>query len=215
MRESTGNSRASPVRPSTQSHRHSPDEARREILDSAVRFLWEHPFRDLTVGELMDGTTLSRPAFYRYFTDLHHLIESLLGEVEAVMHKTADPWIGGEGEPVSALRESLGGVVRVCVDHGPVIRAIAEAAPLDWRLESAWAAFMGRWDAAVAARIEKQQETGLVRPFDARRIANALNRLDASVLIAEFGRQPQGDPEAVLDALHRIWVGTLYGSDVG
>jgi len=186
-------------------------DARREITASAVRFLWEHPFRDLTVGELMSGTQLSRPAFYQYFTDLHHLIESLLGELETVMHATANPWISGSGEPVAALRESLGGIVQVCVEHGPVFRAIAEAAPLDGRLERAWSEFTQRWDDAVEARIEAQQAAGLVPPFDARRIASALNQLDQAVLIAEFGRRPQGDPEAVLNTLHRIWVGTLYG----
>jgi len=96
-----------PVRPGTRSHRHSPPEARREIVRSAISFLWEHPFRDLRIGELMAGTTLSRPAFYQYFTDLHHLIEALLDEVETVMHETANPWIGRDSEPVSALREWL------------------------------------------------------------------------------------------------------------
>ena len=57
-------------------------------MDSAVRFLWEHNFRDLTIGELMADTPLSRPAFYQYFKDLHERIESLLSEVEAVMHRT-------------------------------------------------------------------------------------------------------------------------------
>ena len=110
--------RVSPKR-RKRSRRHSPEEARREIMDSAVRFLWEHNFRDLTVGELMGDTPLSRPAFYQYFTDMHELVESLLSEVGAVMHQTANPWINGEGEPIAALRKSLKGVVQTCVDHGP------------------------------------------------------------------------------------------------
>ena len=112
-------------------------------MDSAVRFLWEHNFRDLTIGELMADTSLSRPAFYQYFKDLHELIESLLSEVEAVMHQTAHPWINGEGEPIAALLESQKGVVQTCVDHGPIFRAVAEAAPLDERLERTWSAFIG------------------------------------------------------------------------
>ncbi len=100
-----------------------------------VRFLWERPFRDLTVAELMAGTTLSRPAFYQYFDDLHDLIVQLLHEVEVVMHGTANPWISGEGEPVAALREALAGVIQTCVDHGPILRAVSDAAPLDERLE--------------------------------------------------------------------------------
>jgi AcrR family transcriptional regulator len=179
-------------------------------MDSATRFLWKRPFRDLTVAELMAGTPLSRPAFYQYFADLHELIEALLRDVEIVMHQTANPWITGEGEPIAALRESLGGVVQTCVEHGPILRAVVEAAPLDKRLERAWAAFVGRWDDAVEARIKAQQRAGLIPRMDARRVAHALNALDAAVLIAEFGRRPQGDPRAALNTLHRIWVGALY-----
>jgi hypothetical protein len=88
---------------------------------------------------------------------------------------------------------------------------VYEAAPFDERLEAAWSAFMRRWDDAVTVRIEAQQQSGLIPPLNARRTANALNAMDAAVLIAEFGRHPQGDPEAVLDTLHAIWVGALYG----
>lgn len=194
------------------SRRHSPEEARREILDSAVRFLWDHSFRDLSIGELMSDTPLSRPAFYQYFRDLHELVESLLSEVGAVMHQTANPWINGEGEPIAALRKSLKGVVQTCVDHGPIFRAVSEAAPLDERLEQTWSAFMGRWDDQVEARIKVQQQEGLISTsLNARRIANALNSLDATLLIAQFGHRPQGNPKAVLDTLHHVWVATLYG----
>lgn len=198
--------------PALRAPRHTPDQARQEIVESAIRFLWRRAFRDLTVMELMAGTTLSRPAFYQYYTDLHDLMESLLREVEVVMHRTANPWIVGEGEPIAALRTSLRGVVETTRDHGPILRAVFEAATHDARLEAAWSAFMRRWDDAISARIVAQQETGLIRPLDARRVANALNALDAAVVIAEFGRHPQGDVEAVLETLHAIWVGALYGA---
>ena len=193
------------------SHRHTPKEARREILDSATRFLRKGHFRDLTVGEVMAGTTLSRPAVYQYFTDLQDLIVSLLRDVEVVMHQTASPWISGEGDPIAALRESNRGVVKTCVKHGHILRAIVEAAPLDERLEQAWASFMERWDDAVEARIVAQQQHGLIPPGDARRIANALNSLDVNLVVAAFGRRPHDDPSDVLETMHRVWSSTLYG----
>ena len=111
MSASTGKSRTAQPKEPQRSRRHQPEEARRKIKDSARRFLWKRPFRDLSIAELMAGTPLSRPAFYQYFADLHELIESLLRDVEIVMHQTANPWISGEGEPIAALRKSLGGVV--------------------------------------------------------------------------------------------------------
>ena len=165
----------------------------------------------MTVGEVMRRTTLSRPAFYQYFTDLQDLMVSLLGEIEAVMHETASPWIDGEGDPIAALRESNLGVVQTCLKHGHIIRAIVEAAPLDERLEQAWTSFMERWDDAVEARILAQQQEGLIPPCDARRIANALNLLDVNLVVAAFGRHPQDDPSDVLETMHFVWSSTLYG----
>jgi AcrR family transcriptional regulator len=193
------------------SHRHAPDEARREILDSAARFLRKRDFRDLTVAKVMAGTTLSRPAFYQYFKDVHDLIVSLLHDIEAVMHETASPWINGEGEPLAALRKSNWGIVETCIEHGPIIRAIVEAAPLDERLEQAWTSFMERWDDAAEARIVAHQRDGLIPPLDSRRIAKALNSLDVNLVVAAFGRHPQDDPEEVLETMHRVWSSTLYG----
>ena len=204
-------SQAARSRSGKRSRRHAPEEARREILDSAARFLRKRHFREMTVGEVMAGTTLSRPAFYQYFTDVHDLILSLLRDIEAVMHQTASPWINGEGEPIAALRESNRGVVETCVKHGPVIRAIVEAAPLDERLEQAWTSFMQRWDDVAEARIVAQQRDGLIPPLDARRIAKALNSLDVNLVVAAFGRHPQDTPEEVLETMHRVWSSALYG----
>jgi len=211
MSVSASKSRAARSKGRKRSRRHAPEEARREILDSAARFLRKHDFRDLTVGEVMARTTLSRPAFYQYFTDVHDLIVSLLRDIEEIMHQTASPWISGEGKPIAALRESNRGVVETCAEHGPIIRAIVEAAPLDERLEQAWSSFMQRWDDAVEARIVAQQRDGLIPPLDARRIANALNSLDVNLVVAAFGRHPQSDPHDVLETMHRVWSNTLYG----
>lgn len=159
----------------------------------------------------MEGTELSRTAFYQYFRDLHGLLESLLDGVVARLGALANPWTAGEGDPETALREALWGVVRVGVESGAVLRAVTDAAPHDVRLEQAWRSFMGHWDDVVSARIEAQQAEGRIPPFDARGMAKALNALDAATVIQEFGREPHADPEAVLETLYRIWVGALYG----
>jgi AcrR family transcriptional regulator len=197
------------------SRRHSPEEAGRVIKDSAVRLLWKRPFRDLTVPDVMAGTPLSRPAFYQYFANLHELVESLLRDFESTVQETTNPWISGEGEPIAALRKSLGGLIQVCVEQGPILRAVTEAAPFDKRLERDWAAYHRRQDEAVEARIKAQQREGLIPRLDALRVAHALNALNAALLSREFGALPQADPRAVLNTLHRIWVGTLYAQPPG
>ena len=48
--------------------------AEAEIVAAAEALLRERPFRELTVDEVMRRTDLSRPSFYVYFRDRHHLI---------------------------------------------------------------------------------------------------------------------------------------------
>ena len=54
------------------------ERTRAAILNSALDFIWSHPFRDLTVSPLMPSTGVGRSAFYSYFRDLHELMEALL-----------------------------------------------------------------------------------------------------------------------------------------
>lgn len=187
------------------------EQTRQAILDGALKFLWTQPFRELTVGELMALTGTSRPAFYQYFTDLHDLMENLLHEMEDEIFGVAEPWFQGDGNPIPLLENSLSGLVKVCYQRGPILRGVADAAPMDARLERAWSAFVESFDDAVSDRIEQHQAAGLIKPFDARPVAMALNRMDAYLVIEHFGRRPRGNPKSVQEAITRIWISTLYG----
>ena len=163
----------------------------------------------------MSGSGTSRSAFYRYFEDLHDLMEALLRAIEEDIFDIAAPWLEGEGDPIPLLEETMDGLVRVCYQQGPILRAVSDAAPMDERLESAWSGFLKDFDDAVTHRIEQHQKAGLIKPFDARPVAIALNRMDAYLLIHHFGRRPRGNRESVQDAILRVWTSTLYGDKVG
>lgn len=187
------------------------ERTRRAILDGALKFLWTHPFRDLTVAELMALTGTSRSAFYQYFQDLHDLMETLLRGLEEDIFRVAAPWFKDEGEPTLLLQETIEGLVRVCYQQGPVLRAVSDAAPMDARLEKAWKGFLCDFDDAVTAQIEKQQQAGGIKPFDARAVAIALNRMNAALMINHFGQRPRGNQVSVCTTVTRIWITTLYG----
>lgn len=193
--------------------RRSRAEARQEILDRAVEFLWEHPFRDISVARLMTHTSIGRSAFYVYFRDIHQLAEILLGQVREAIEQAIKPWLAGTGEPVPALVTSLQGLVTVCVEHGPIIRAVAEATSTSAELEGLWSEFLGGFDRAVETRVRAEQRAGRIGAMDARAMARALNRLDAAHLIDSFGRHPQPDPDQVAQTLTTIWISTLYGPE--
>ena len=189
------------------------ERTRAAILNSALEFLWTHPFRDMTVQSLMIPTGAGRSAFYQYFKDLHELMEILLDTLRDELVAVTGPWFEGVGDPIALLSASLDGLVEVCYHRGPILRAIDDATATDKRLEQAWAQFFGEFNDAVSARIEADQGQDLIPDFAARPVAIALNHLDAYTLIEAFGRRPRSKREPVREALGRIWISTLYGSE--
>jgi AcrR family transcriptional regulator len=189
------------------------ERTRAEILDAAFDFIWSRPFREMTVNSLMASTTVSRSAFYQYFRDLHELMETLLTTLEDEILQGAAPWFFGVGDPVALLDDSLNKLVAACYRRGPFIKAVADAAPTDRRLEEAWNNFLERFDDSVSARISVDQELGLIANFESRPLASALNRLDAYTFVHAFGQRPRNNPEPVLQAIRRLWISTLYGPE--
>jgi len=187
------------------------DRTQQSILDAALKHLWTHPYRNLTVNELMSIAGSSRSAFYRYYEDLPAMMEHLLNQLEEKILAVTNAWFIEDGDPVPLLQESLGNMVRVCYQYGPILRAVIDAAPMNERLEKAWTRFTKDFDDAVTNRIQHQQTTGLIKPFDARSIAMALNRMNAELVRHHFGRRPRSNQKSVRDAILRVWVATLYG----
>ena len=189
------------------------ERTRAAILNSALDFIWLHPFRDMTVNSLMASTGAGRSAFYKYFKDLHDLMETILVMLQDEIFNAAEPWVAGTGDPVALVDEALYGLVQIAYERGPIYRAFTDAAATDSHSEKTWVQFLNGFDDAATARIEADQEQGLIRSFEALPVAIALNRLDAYTLIEAFGQHPRREPEPVREALSQIWVSTLYGSE--
>ncbi|MGR3635114.1 MAG: TetR/AcrR family transcriptional regulator [Shimia sp.] len=135
------------------------------ILSAAELFLQTHQFRDLTVGQLMANAGYSRAAFYQYFNDLHDLMETLLDGVKGGIIEGAQPWLSEERGSAYGLQRSLTALVDVGFKHGFILKAVADAASSDDRLDQVWETFLGSFDEIVAARIAKDQAKGLTPDF--------------------------------------------------
>jgi len=206
---------SSPLRASPQSTLKigKSERTRAAILNAALEFVWSHPFRDMTVNSVMASTGVGRSAFYQYFSDLHEVMETLLTMLQEEIFTAVQPWLAGVGDPTALMQETLAGLVDVSYQRGPFLRAITDAASTDSRLEKAWVQFLAGFDDAASARIEADQKQGLIPDFEARPVAFALNRLNAYTLLHAFGQHPRKQPEPVREALARIWISTLYGSE--
>jgi AcrR family transcriptional regulator len=184
----------------------------REILDAAEQLLRELPFREVTVERIMARTGLKRPAFYVHFRDRHDLVLRLVQEIGGEVLASADSWLGGGDEPDRDILVALRGSVHVYASHGPMLRALADAAASDARVEDAYRGLVRSIVDAVASRIRAEQDEGRIAAvLDAEETARALVWLNERYLYETLGRPPGEEEATIVGVLHRIWLSTLYG----
>ncbi len=198
--------------PQGRRRRRSPEAAEREIVAAAEALLRGQPFRELTVDEVMRRTGLSRPSFYVYFRDRNHLILRVVEHLGSELRAMADRWYQGEGDGPTLVRAACEGVAAVYAEHGPVLRALADAAVHDPEVEAAYGSLIESFVDVTADHIGREIAAGRIVPLDARETAKALVWMNERYLTLSMGREPQADREAVARTLHTIWSRALYGT---
>jgi AcrR family transcriptional regulator len=186
--------------------------AEHEIIAAAESFLRERPFRELTVDEVMRRTDLSRPSFYVYFRDRHHLVLRVVEHLGAELFTMSDRWFRGEGGGVALMRAAAEGVVAVYAEHGPVLRALADAAVQDRDVELAYGHLVQSFVDATARHIEAEMAAGRILPLDAAETAKALVWMVERYLNLSLGREPTTPPAQVADTVSTILGRALYGT---
>ncbi len=158
------------------------DVARERILEAARTLLQQGPFAELSVRAVMAEAGLTRTIFYRYFDDLPSLAADLLPDADDPLVDQVER-LEADGPDV-VVRHMIDGLVATYAAHGPLLRAIDDAA---------------RHDREVA----DQLETALVGP----------RRLLAR-LVAGAGHPPPDPDEfaRLLMATHRAYLLDQFGS---
>jgi len=199
------------VKETTRRRRRSPQEAKQEIITAAESLLHERPFCELTVDELMRRTGLSRPSFYVYFNDRHHLVLSVVQHLEAELRDVSDAWYRSAEQGAKLVESAVRGVVGVYERHGPVLRALAGAAADDPGVEEVYDGLVQRFVDATAEHIERELEAGTITGLEARLTATALIHMNERYLAVSLGKRPYADPEDVIRTVTAVWTRTLYG----
>src|SRR5215218_10290555 len=181
--------------------RRTPEVAEREIIAAAEALLRERPFRELTVDEVMRRTDLSRPSFYVYFRDRHHLVLRVVEHLGAELFAMSDRWLRGNGNGPELAREALDGIVEVYAAHGPVMRALADAAADDPGVEQAYDEIVQGFVDATARHIDEEIAAGRILPLDPCETARALVWMMERYLNLSFGHEPPSDSRAVANTL--------------
>jgi TetR/AcrR family transcriptional regulator, ethionamide resistance regulator len=186
--------------------------AEREIVEAAAALLRERPFRELTVDEVMRRTDLSRPSFYVYFQDRHHLVLKVVERLGGELFAMSERWYKGSGDGPALVRDAVSGLVGVYARHGPVMRALADAATTDREVERAYGAIVQRFIDATARHIEEEIEAGRILPLDPGETAKALVWMIERYLNLSLGSAPETAEKVVADTLTTIVSRVLYGT---
>ena len=183
------------------------EEARQQIRDAAVGFLREHPFRDMSVDAVMAQTELARSAFYRHFDDVTELIEQLQAEVGSELYALAKKWnVSPPEEFAAAAHQGLTDIAHFFQEHGPLVRAVSDAATTDEQVEASYDRMVAGYDKLIASGLDAMIAAGRLEPCDTRALARALNLASLTYLLDCFGRAPTTDPETVVTTLEIIWL---------
>jgi AcrR family transcriptional regulator len=163
------------------------------------------------VDEVMARTTLSRPSFYVYFRDRHHLAVRLVEGIGEALFAMSNLWLkGDDGDPREDIRESLRGVVDVWAEHGLVLHAIADASGHDPEVERVYHGLIEQFVVATTERIKRDVAAGRTPPVDPGPTASALVWMTERYMLMTLGRLPQERVETALETLATIWTRTLY-----
>ena len=190
--------------------RRSPEEAEEEILAAARGLLAERPASEVTVGAIMEATTLSRKSFYVYFENrydlLRRLVEPLAAERDAIIAPLLEPGV----DMATGAREALVRLAELYATHGALLRALAEASSADEEARRAWRGFMDPVIDAHSAKIADEIERGRIRGLDPEPAARALIGMNLQYFFDELVYAPEPDVEAAAETLLVLWQRALY-----
>jgi AcrR family transcriptional regulator len=174
-------------------------EARQRILEAARRLLRERPFGSLNVRDLMNEAGLARTIFYRHFDALADLAPELLPD-------SGDPLadqVARLDDVDAAVRAIVDGQIALYAEHGPLLRAVDDAANHD-------PDFAAQLDTALVgprrllARMLAEAATPPPDPAESARLLMAAHR---EYLLDTFGygEAPRGAKEKARAALMALW----------
>src|SRR4051794_19578588 len=200
-----------PTRTKTQI-RSSREESRGRIIAAATELMRSTSYGALTVDDVMRSAGFGRTIFYRHFDDLADLLMragreafGALLDAERTLSEAA-----GRGDDADVVRAAIEPAVAVYERHGPLMRAIAEAAAAgDEQIAAGRAAWRERFNELVADVLRAAPALAGVSDDSLAETARALNAMNENYLLDAFGREPRVPADTAVGTLTAIWAAVM------
>ena len=190
----------------------SRQESRARIVAAATDLVRRRSYAELSVDEVMERAGIGRTLFYRHFDDLGDLLMKAAREAIQELYEAqvalAETRVADDPQVV---REAIKPAVLAYEKHGPVLRAISEAAAGDDEIAERYAAMRQQFDELVAETLIHMGAPANGSRTSVSETAHALNLLNESYLLDAFGRERRVSRRTAVDTLTRIWAAVLNG----
>lgn len=191
------------------------DRRRRAILEAVEGLLRERSIGELSVEEVARAAGLSRSAFYFYFESKYAALGAALGGVWEEMTLGAAPFFEGSPDPPGTyVRRALRDVGAAWSKHEHLLVAMVEASAADEGARDLWDAWIGRFVALVAERIEAERAAGRAPagPPGAHALAEVLLAMNERAYYNHTRRHsPAEEAERMVEALAAVWLAAIWG----
>jgi AcrR family transcriptional regulator len=191
--------------------RQTRQESRERIVAAATELVRSRSYIELNVELVMAHAGLGRTIFYRHFDDLADLL--VRAGREAIDELYAAQRALGEARPdqdPDAVRHAMEIAAGVYERHGPLLRAVAEAASGDRQLANDYEAMRRRFDDFVARSLADMRHLADMPRSELAETARALNLLNENYLLDAFGREPRVSAATAARTLTEIWEAVIH-----
>jgi AcrR family transcriptional regulator len=191
--------------------RETREQARARIVEAAEDLLRQSPYGELTVDDVMREAGRGRTIFYRHFDDLADLlVRAGRDAIGAMLDAQRALSAARSGDDIAVVRAAIEPAVAVYARHGPLLRAIAEAASSEERIAAGQERMRRQFDALVAAALGAMPRVAAHPPADIAETARALNLMNEGYLREAFGREPRVSAETAIQTLSEIWFAVIH-----
>lgn len=191
--------------------RQTREASRARIVAVVTELVRRRSYAELSVDEVMREAGFGRTIFYRHFDDLADLLLRAGREAIEELYEAQLALAGARaGDNPDVVREAIEPAVEVYRRHGPLLRAIAEAAADDEQIAAGQREMRGRFDELVASALRDLAGAGDAPRVDVAETAHALNLLNESYLLDAFGREPRVSAQTAVRTLTEIWAAVVH-----
>jgi AcrR family transcriptional regulator len=187
--------------------RRTRQQVRARIVAAANGLIRSRSYADLSVDEVMRAAGIGRTIFYRHFDDLGDLLIRVSQEAIEALYEAQPPLEDvTPGDEIAAIHRALEPAVEVYRRHGPLLRAVAEAAASDEELARGQAAMRRRFTELNRRYLSDAQGRGAAALADVSETAEAMTVMSEAYLLDAFGREPRVTVEVAVRTLSEIWL---------